>query len=44
MAAAKGWRQSLVPCILVGTLGYAVATFLAIAVGVSQLRPQTLAA
>ncbi|KAK9835862.1 hypothetical protein WJX74_009704 [Apatococcus lobatus] len=40
MAAAKGWRQSLVPCILVGTLGYAVATFLAIALGVGYLRPR----
>ena len=33
MAAAKGWRTSLVPALLVGILGYATATFIALACG-----------
>ena len=35
MAAAKGWRSSIVPALLVGTFGYAIATFVNIALGVS---------
>lgn len=38
MAAAKGWRSSVVPCVLVGTLGYATATFVALALGQGVLR------
>jgi Protein of unknown function (DUF819) len=38
MAAAKGWRSSLVPCLLVGSFGYAIATFVAMALGYSVLR------
>lgn len=38
MAAAKGWRKSIVPSLLVGTLGYAMATFLAVALGINVLQ------
>lgn len=38
MAAAKGWRSSVVPCVLVGTLGYATATFIALVLGQSVLK------
>ena len=38
MAAAKGWRSSVVPCVLVGTLGYATATFVALVLGQGVLR------
>jgi uncharacterized membrane protein len=33
MAAAKGWTLSLVPALLMGTLGYSIATFAALALG-----------
>lgn len=35
MAAAKGWRSSLVPALLIGILGYSIATF--IGVGMSEV-------
>ncbi|CAK0784261.1 hypothetical protein CVIRNUC_007465 [Coccomyxa viridis] len=38
MAAAKGWQSMLVPALLVGTFGYAVATPLSIVLGQSVLR------
>jgi len=33
MAVARGWRPLVLPAILCGTLGYAVATFVGVAVG-----------
>jgi uncharacterized membrane protein len=30
MAAAKGWRGSLVPALLIGITGYATATFVGV--------------
>ena len=39
MAAAKGWRSSIVPALLVGTFGYAIATFISIALGFNALKP-----
>ena len=38
MATSKGWRSLAVPAVLAGTLGYAVATFVAIWLGQSVLR------
>ena len=38
MAAAKGWRLSLVPSLLVGTFGYAIATFISCVLGVTVLQ------
>jgi uncharacterized membrane protein len=35
MAAAKGWRSSMVPALLIGIFGYATATF--IGVGAAQI-------
>lgn len=39
MATAKGWRSLLVPAILMGVLGYALATFASIALGKWVLAP-----
>ena len=33
MAVARNWRNLVIPAILVGTLGYAIATFLGVALG-----------
>lgn len=33
MAAAKGWDKLVVPSLLVGVLGYSVATFVSLALG-----------
>ena len=38
MCAAKGWRTSVVPALLIGTFGYATATFLGVAMGVGILK------
>lgn len=38
MAAAKGWKTAIVPSLLVGTLGYAIATFLAVWLGSAVLQ------
>jgi len=38
MAWTKGWRSSLVPALLVGIFGYAIATFVSIGLGYSTLR------
>ncbi len=44
MATAKGWRALLVPAILMGVLGYALATFMSIALGLQVLQPMWRAA
>lgn len=44
MAAAKGWRSSIVPSLLVGTFGYAIATFIGVAIGFKCLQPMSVAA
>lgn len=33
MAASKGWKSSIVPSLLIGTLGYTIATFVALGLG-----------
>jgi hypothetical protein len=37
MCTAKGWRTLVVPAVLIGIFGIAIATFLAIALGVAVL-------
>ena len=44
MAATLGWRTLLVPGILLGVFGYAIATFVAVGLGVSVFQPLWLAA
>ena len=39
MATTKGWRALLVPAVLMGVLGYSVATFASIALGKAVLAP-----
>lgn len=39
MAAVKGWRSSLVPAVLVSTLGYALGSVVGLATGHWALRP-----
>jgi uncharacterized membrane protein len=39
LATSKGWRSRLLPGILVGTLGNAVATFAGLALGTQVLKP-----
>jgi uncharacterized membrane protein len=39
MAAAKGWRELLVPAILVSTLGYTLGSAVGMALGWGVLRP-----
>ncbi|KAL4435946.1 hypothetical protein ABPG77_000708 [Micractinium sp. CCAP 211/92] len=42
MAAAKGWRSSLVPALLIGIMGYATATFVGVACAAVFQRMQGL--
>eukprot|EP00775_Hariotina_reticulata_P003199 gene3199-3476_t len=39
MAATKGWRSLIVPAILTSTLGYALGTFIGMALGFHVLKP-----
>ncbi|GMH45147.1 hypothetical protein BSKO_13104 [Bryopsis sp. KO-2023] len=38
MCATKKWKNSVVPALLIGTLGYSIATFIAIGLGYGVLR------
>jgi len=42
MAAAKGWRSSLVPAVLVSTLGYALGSIVGLATGHWALKPMMM--
>jgi uncharacterized membrane protein len=42
MAAAKRWTELIVPSLLVGVFGYAIATFLSLAIGHLVLKPSLL--
>ena len=42
MCVAKGWRAYFIPSMLSGILGYTIATFVCIGLGVSVLKPMAL--
>ncbi len=42
MAAAKGWRSSLTPALLIGIFGYTIATFVGVAMAQVYQRMQGL--
>jgi len=42
MAATKGWRSYFIPAMLSGILGYVIATFVAIGLGLVALKPMTV--
>jgi len=44
MAAAKGWRSSLVPAVLVSTLGYGLGSGIGMGTGYWALRPMMMTA
>ncbi|CAN0403644.1 unnamed protein product, partial [Hapterophycus canaliculatus] len=38
MAAAKGWKNLVLPALLTGVLGYATATFIGVGIGHAFLK------
>lgn len=42
MAAAKNWKELIVPSLLVGVFGYAMATFLSLGLGHLLLKPRAI--
>ncbi len=42
MAVAKGWPSLLVPAVLTSTFGYALGSFVGLALGEHVLRPMAL--